>query len=392
MSKHWDLVSLGRVIKSRKQFIQIDDLKTYKRCRVQCHAQGIVLRDIVQGTEIKTKKQQLCKNDDFLVAEIDAKMGGFGLVPQELDGAIVSSHYFLYEIDGFLLNKNFLNYFIRTPFFRDQVFAQGSTNYAAIRPNDVLGYQIPLPPLEEQHRLVARIEELASKIEEARSLKDQALKDSQALWLSNLVYTFQEANLNYPHKKFREVCNVVRGGSPRPAGSPLYYDGHIPFLKVGDLTKDESKYLFSYNETIKEAGLTKTRYIEANNLLLTNSGATLGIPKITTFATTFNDGIQAFLNLPNDISKEYLYYYLRSKTIWFRKEAARGQGQPNLNTDMVKRMSFPFPPISEQNQIVAYLDKLQNRIAEMNRLREESLKQLDALLPSILDQAFKGEL
>src|SRR5262249_20813658 len=146
----------------RKEFIEIDDLQSYKRCRVQLHARGIVLRDKVAGVEIKTKKQQVCRAGEFLVAEIDAKVGGFGVVPTELDGAIVSSHYFLFVLNDALVDRRFLDFYVRTPAFRDQVFAQGSTNYAAIRPKDVLSYTMPLPPLPEQRQIVARIEELAA--------------------------------------------------------------------------------------------------------------------------------------------------------------------------------------------------------------------------------------
>ncbi|MGH3851077.1 MAG: hypothetical protein ACRDRT_15525, partial [Pseudonocardiaceae bacterium] len=56
------------------------------------------MRDIVPGTAIKTKKQQVVRAGEVLVAEIDAKVGGFGVIPGELDGAIVSSHYFTFEI------------------------------------------------------------------------------------------------------------------------------------------------------------------------------------------------------------------------------------------------------------------------------------------------------
>ena len=101
------------------------------------------------------------------------------------------------------------------------------------------------------------------------------------------------------------LCDVVRGGSPRPAGSPIYYNGYIPFLKVADLTNNNLMFVSSYTSTIKEAGLKKTRLVPANTLLLTNSGATLGVPKICTFDTTFNDGIAAFLYLP-----KFLYSYI----------------------------------------------------------------------------------
>jgi len=111
MSK-WPLAPLASAIQYRKEFLQIDDLEQYKRCRVQLHAQGIVLRDTVPGAEIKTKKQQVCKAGDFLVAEIDAKVGGFGIVPEKLDQAIVSSHYFLFEVNEKILSRQFLDFFL----------------------------------------------------------------------------------------------------------------------------------------------------------------------------------------------------------------------------------------------------------------------------------------
>ncbi len=58
--------------------------------------------------------------------------------------------------------------------------------------------------------------------------------------------------------KIGELCDVVRGGSPRPAGSPKFYDGTIPFLNVADLTRNEGAYLKSFEFTIKETGLQKT--------------------------------------------------------------------------------------------------------------------------------------
>ncbi|HEY1043194.1 MAG TPA: hypothetical protein VGE60_04955, partial [Telluria sp.] len=106
--KQFPVVALGDVLRQRKEFITIDDTQQYKRCRVQLHARGVVLRDLVSGSDIKTKKQQVCRASEFLVAEIDAKVGGFGLVPDELDGAVVSSHYFLFEINRTVLGPRYL--------------------------------------------------------------------------------------------------------------------------------------------------------------------------------------------------------------------------------------------------------------------------------------------
>ena len=187
MNKSWLKVRLGEVLRHRKEFVTIDDLVTYRRPRVKIHAQGIVLRDEVPGSLIKTKQQQVCHAGELLVAEIDAKVGGFGIVPDALDGALVSSHYFLFVVDTTRLERRFLDYFTRTPAFRGQVEAQGSTNYAAIRPAHVLGYEIALPSLAEQRRIVARIDELAAHIHEARTLRQEAEEETDLLYPSCLA-------------------------------------------------------------------------------------------------------------------------------------------------------------------------------------------------------------
>ena len=183
----WPLVPLGEVLTHRKQFVTIDDTASYKRCRVQLHAQGVLLRDQVPGADIKTKKQQVCRANEFLVAEIDAKLGGYGLVPAELDGAIVSSHYFLFGVDESKIDLGFLGYFIRTPAFHEQVAAQGSTNYAAIRPSHVLGYKIPLPVLENQQQVVEKL----NLFNDAQKLRDEVQKMYEALRLALLDRAFR---------------------------------------------------------------------------------------------------------------------------------------------------------------------------------------------------------
>jgi type I restriction enzyme S subunit len=98
------------------------------------------------------------------------------------------------------------------------------------------------------------------------------------------------------------------------------------------------------------------------------------------------------LNVDSSVSKEYLYYLFKSKTLWFREQLARGQGQPNLNTDMTKQLDVPVPPLAEQRRIVAELDALQAEVDALKRLQAATAAELDALLPAILDRAFKGDL
>jgi type I restriction enzyme S subunit len=232
MTNTWPTVSLGEVLRHRKEFITIDDLTNYKRPRVRLHVQGIVLRDEIPGALIKTKTQQVCRAGEFLVAEIDAKVGGFGIVPSSLDGTIVSSHYFLFVVDKTKLDRRFLDFFIRTPAFREQVAAQGSTNYAAIRPSHVLAYKIPLPPLPQQRRAVARIEELAARIHEARTLRNQAADEAEALTVSTRRSLIGEKpSENWIGLK-QLVSSIENGKSPQCESRPAEVD-EWGVLKVG---------------------------------------------------------------------------------------------------------------------------------------------------------------
>ncbi|MFT3904504.1 MAG: restriction endonuclease subunit S, partial [Niabella sp.] len=190
--------------------------------------------------------------------------------------------------------------------------------------------------------------------------------------------------------KLGEVCNVVRGGSPRPAGSNIYYNGDIPFLKVADLTKSKNMYVDTYQYTIKEAGLTKTRFIKKDTLLLTNSGATLGVPKICGIDATINDGIAAFLDL-DDSQIEYLYWFLESQTQNMRN-IDQGAAQPNLNTDIIKDFLIPIPPLTEQKRIVSEIKYLLSVIDSLEE-NKISLEQFISQTKSkILDLAIRGKL
>jgi type I restriction enzyme S subunit len=261
---------------------------------------------------------------------------------------------------------------------------------------------IPLPPLPEQHRIVAKIEELFSSLDKGIESLKTAQAQLKVYRQAVLKWAF-EGKLTNPNvkdgelpegwkwKKISEISNVVRGGSPRPAGDPKYYYGTIPFLKVADLTKDNKIYLTTFEHTIKEAGLHKTRQIEPDTLLLTNSGATLSVPKICRIKATINDGIAAFLNLDKR-SLQYLYYYWLSKTKELRT-INQGAAQPNLNTEIIKNYKVAIPSTFEEQQRI--VSEIESRLSVCDKIEESiatALQQAEALRQSILKKAFEGKL
>lgn len=199
----WEKVKLGEVIKHRKGSILIDDEKEYKLCRVQLHRRGVVLREIIKGSAIRTKKQQVCKAGDFLVAEMDAKVGGYGFVPKNLEGAIVSSHYFLFELDESKINPKYLEVVSQLQILQDQIKAVGSTNYAAIRPVNVLNWEIPITDIEHQNKIVELFEttkekgnslstELTHQLDLVKKLRQQFLQEAvQGKLIKNGEWTIE---------------------------------------------------------------------------------------------------------------------------------------------------------------------------------------------------------
>ena len=264
------------------------------------------------------------------------------------------------------------------------------------------GFPIPLSPLAEQQRIVDRIESLFAKLDEAKE-KAQAVVDSfetrkaailHKAFTGELTAKWREEHGvgmdSWEHHQFSDLCAIVRGGSPRPAGDPRYYDGNIPFMKVADITRNDSPYVSKVEYSIKEEGLKKTRMVEANTLLLTNSGATLGVPAITTIRTTFNDGIAAFIGL--DIDSLLFYYYFWTSKTAFLRSINMGAAQPNLNTKLIGEVEIDVPQTAERVEIARVLNALLSEEQQAKEAAEAVLDQIDLMKKSILARAFRGEL
>ena len=186
------------------------------------------------------------------------------------------------------------------------------------------------------------------------------------------------------------ICEVVRGGSPRPAGDARYYGGTIPFLKVADLTRTAGAYIETHSYSIKEAGLRKTRLVNPPVLMLSNSGATLGVPKICRIRTTFNDGIAAFLGLDeNDLP--YHYYFWVSKTSELRA-INQGAAQPNLNIGLIQDVTIPLCSKKEMRIVARDIERALSICDRLNADIDTQLAKSEALRQSILKKAFSGQL
>lgn len=378
--KQFPVVALGDVLRQRKEFITIDDTQQYKRCRVQLHARGVVLRDQVSGSDIKTKKQQVCRASEFLVAEIDAKVGGFGLVPDELDGAVVSSHYFLFEIDRTVLEPRYLDHYCRTERFRAQVEAQGSTNYAAIRPADVLAYTLPLPPVREQQAIVDRLDGLVDKTREVETHLDAVERDAERLVRAYIFHPPGEPPIK---RQMSELIQqrptdvfVDRTAQYRFAGVYSFGRGVFP-----SVVKAGSEFAYERLSTVRAGDFTYPK-------LMAWEGA-LGVVPPACDGMVVSPEFPVFGINTDEVLPEILDIYFRTPEVW--PALAELSGGTNvrrrrLQPSAFMRYEMPVPSMATQLRVREAFRRTQALKSKHAAIRQANA----ALLPATLERLFAG--
>jgi type I restriction enzyme, S subunit len=188
-------------------------------------------------------------------------------------------------------------------------------------------------------------------------------------------------------KPIQQISDPVRGGSPRPAGDPRFFNGtYTPWLTVAALTNIPASQLV-VTETatcLTEEGSTRSRTLLPGTLIIANSGATLGVAKVLGIKCCANDGIAALLNVDRDVSVEYLAHFINTKTTYLREVVATGNGQPNLNTGLIGAFSLPLPPTKAEQEAIAealtdadtLIESLEQLVAKKRHLKQGTMQEL----------------
>ena len=165
-----------------------------------------------------------------------------------------------------------------------------------------------------------------------------------------------------------DICEVVRGGSPRPIIDYITEDADgVNWLKIGDVNEND-KYFTHANEKIKPSGISKTRPVVAGDLILSNS-MSFGRAFITMIDGYIHDGWLRLRCDESKIDKEYLYYFLTSDIAQNQfKAVATGSVVNNLKADTVKAAKIALPSLVEQKKIAAILSLIDNKIVNNNQI------------------------
>lgn len=252
---------------------------------------------------------------------------------------------------------------------------------------------INLPPIEEQGRIVEKIEELFSDID--NGIKD--LKTAQAQikqYRQSVLKSAFEGKL-YKTSEWKKTILEQHIEEINYGTSEKTKDfGKIPVLRMGDI--QEGKLVFNnlkYLDTVNDSKLL----LKKGDLLFNRTNSAELVGKSAVFN---NEGTYSFasyvikVRCKNTLNSNFICYYINSTAgrAWAKTQISQQVGQANINGTKLKNLSFLYPTLSEQQQIVAEIEKRFAVADEMEKAVNDSLLQAEKLKQSILKQAFAGKL
>lgn len=366
----WPKVRLGEIISAVERAEAPILGKNYRQIGVKLWGVGAYEREALDGGSTKYAKLFRVEADDIIVNKIWARNGSVAVVSEALTGCYGSAEFPMFEPKRDQLEPRWIHWITKTRSFWEQCDekSQGTSGKNRIRPERFLDIEIPLPPLSEQRRIVARIEELADQIQEAHTLRRQATEEAEAVITSVRADLFGEI-MDDGVTEFDSVVIQLRGTSGLPLKEYLT-NGKYPVI-------DQGKQLI--------AGYCDDKYrvLHPPSPVVVWGDHTTSVKLVDFDFVPGADGTKVFLPR-EDILASFLFQFLKSIKY------------PDLGYSRhyryLKGLKIPVPKINEQRRIVSELDGLQAEVDNLKRCQTETAAELDALLPAILDLAFKGEL
>lgn len=397
----WELSKIGAVYEERNVKVSDNDYAPLSVTK-----KGIVPQLETAAKTDNGDNRKLIKKNDFVINSRSDRRGSCGI--SKFDGSCSLINTVLKPRKN--MHNAYYDFVFHSDLFADEFYAWGngivddlwSTKWSSMK-----RIYIPAPPIDEQIKIADYLDDKCSKIDAIIEKQGKIIEKLKEYRLALILETvtkgtneniaYKECNVEWMKKipaqwdiaTIARIATVVRGASPRPAGDPRYFNGHdVPWITVAEVTRDGGKYIYETESFLTSDGAKLSRFVEEGTLLLSNSGATLGVPKITKIAGCINDGSVAFYNLK--IDKEYLFYVLASRTIELRKQM-QGYGQPNLNTTIVKAIEVPIPTREEQKRIVVFLDQKCESIDKQVACREQLISKLTEYKKSLIYECVTGK-
>jgi type I restriction enzyme S subunit len=406
--KNWERKKLGELSKKKDAVVsgpfgsnlKVSDYKLegIPILRLQNIGKGFFIdKDIKFINEAKAEelKYHSFLSGDIALAKLGIPIGKTCIIPNHYKSGIITADIVRIRPDKNVINYNFLEYFLNTDLSVNQLTGNIS---GATRPrvnlSDIRNIEIPLPPLPEQQRIVAILDEAFTAIAKAKANAEQNLKNAKELFESYLQGVFENKGDGWEEKKVNEIGNAQTGTTPKTVEKENYGD-FIPFIKPADVDFSGVGDIRYDNEGLSEIGLKKGRKMESGSTLMVCIGATIGKVGFAEQVVSCNQQINS-LTVKKEFDPKFIYYAMTSKEFQ-NKVLSEGKGAqatlPIINKSKWENLTISFPKSKlDQKKFVEKFDALQNETKKLEAIYQQKINDLEELKKSILQKAFSGEL
>lgn len=366
MSAAWPKVRLGSLVREEREpvgSIDGDGLPVLGVTNVDG-----VTKTGVEASDDKSKYFRL-RPGRFVYNPYRINVGSIGLSSENQNG-IVSPAYVVFAPTE-QIDAKFLLHFLKSSRGDQLINFHGNRGSvrSALRFNDLAEIEIPLPPLAEQQHIVARIEALAGQIREAQELRTNTSAEASALFLSARAATFTTVKDSCPNRLLGELISMASGEGL--TSSQMDDSAPFPVYGGGGMNGRYSRYLF-----------------EEPKIAIGRVGARCGCVFVTEPRSWITDNALYLTRISPELDHSYLVHALSMMDL---RQQANQAAQPVVSQKKINPLAIPVPPLEQQRRIVAELNALQAQVDTLKRAQAETAAELDALLPAILDKAFRGE-
>jgi type I restriction enzyme, S subunit len=376
------MVPLREVLVKSEDWIAIHPDQKYKEVTVRLWGKGATIRREVLGAEIASPTRLRVHTNQFIISRIDARNGASGLIPEDLEGAVVSNDFPVFIPNPTRLEPRFFGWLSKTKNFVElcKAASEGTTNRVRLKEDRFLATPISLPPLAEQRRLVERIDALAGKIGEAKKLRAEADAECSAL-----ISSLNSSMAGDRARKIGEVLELyedrvaILAGAEYPQVGVKGFGGGLFARET--LTANQTTYK-SFNR------------LHDGNLVLSQvkgwEGAVAVCP--SSLAGRFvSPEYRTFRCKDDELDPEYLAMIVPTEWFWGQLSTlTRGVGarRERIRPELFMELTVPMPCLADQRRGLEVCRRLRQTQFDKTKIPD----QLNALLPAILDRAFRGEM
>jgi type I restriction enzyme S subunit len=419
---------IGDILTRHKTPVTVEPDVTYKQVTIRTNYKGVVLRGTQSGSTILTKSQWRVSADQFILSRIDARNGAFGIIPDELEGAIVTNDFLAFDINETEVEREFFNVFLQSPVFLEACIkaSRGNTNRKRVDEDFFLDYEVNLPPIAEQHRLIQKINAARSGVltvehEIARQetllgqLKQAILQEAiegklTAAWRAAHPQTEPASALL--RRIHAEKARLIAAKQLRPEKPlPKIQEAEFPFaipetwewcrlakvmiLRDGERDpisksdRDRRAKIYPYYGASGVIDQIDGYTHDGRFLLVGEDGSNLRLRSTPiafgTIGKIWVNNHAHVLEFLEPVLQDFVSHRLNGMDL---SEFVTGGFQPKLSQDSLNKIPIPLPPLAEQAAIVARVEELLVSCRGLEAEIEQARSHAAHLLQAVLREAF----